>query len=229
MSELPNIDVNDLDPNEYQVLKSRAGQARLQAFAEALGSNEEEEAAMTADDLIAILGGAFSQSLSEAETARLIRARLPDKRWAAFARARFDEVTALLKQAAASQPQLASPRARTFVLAVQDALRDPDGAEVVVAWLVRAAGPGFRGESLRLTRPRTVIGTGPSCQLRIEDQYLSKEHLAISEAAGAFAVQVLQGAIKVEGRTITGERTLMDGETLEFGQGQYIFKAVVDG
>ncbi len=229
VSELANIDVADLDPTEYRLLKSRAGQARLQAFAKALDSDEAEVGAGPSDDLVRILANAFANSLSEADTARQIRARVPDKRWASFARARFDEVTALLKQASAAHLDLGSPRARTFVLAVQDALRDRDGAEIVVGWLVRAAGPGRRGESLRLARPRTVIGTGASCQLRIEDNHLGAEHLAISEAAGAFGVRVLQGPVNVEGHAVNGERALMDGETLEFGQGQYIFKAVVDG
>lgn len=229
VAELPQINVADLDADEYRLLKSRAGQARLAAFAKAIGSDEEEAASAPADDLIGILATALTQSLSPADGARLIRARLPDRRWASFARARFDEVTAMLKKGASLHPDLGSPRARTYVLSVQDALRDRDGAEVVVGWLVRAAGPGRRGESLRLGRNRTVIGTSGTCQLRIEDQYLGPEHLAISEAGGAFGLQVLQGQVKVEGQPVQSERALVDGETLEFGQGQYIFKAVVDG
>lgn len=228
VSELPKIDVAALDANDYRLLKSRAGQARLAAFAKAIG-DEDEDAAAPADDLIGILAAALAQGLSAGDAARQIRARLPDRRWASFARARFDEITSLLKQGATAHADLGSPRARTFVLWVQDALRDRDGAEVVVGWLVRAAGPGKRGETLRLARPRTVIGTGAACQLRIEDRYLGPEHLAITETGGAFGVQVLQGAVKVEGQTLSGERPLVDGETLEFGQGQYIFKAVVDG
>ena len=228
VTELPNIDVSALDSDQYRLLKSRAGQARIKEFAKAVGSSEEDGQA-PADDLIAILASTLSQSLPAPDAARQIRARLPDKRWASFARARFDEITALLRGASATHPALSSPKARGFVLSVQDALRETDGAEVVVGWLVRAAGPGKRGETLRLARPRTVIGTAPSCQLRIDDKYLGGEHLVISESGGQFAVSPLHGQFKVEGKPVTSERPLVDGETLEFGQGQFVFKAILDG
>ncbi|MDX2022625.1 MAG: FHA domain-containing protein [Deltaproteobacteria bacterium] len=228
VGELDNIDVASLDGEQYRLLKSRAGQARIKEFAKALGNADDEDQAPSGD-LVGILAGAFSQSLAPADAARQIRARLPDKQWASFARSRFDEVTSMLRTAASAHPDLASPKARGFVLAVQDALRDRDGAEVVVAWLVRAAGPGKRGETLRLARPRTVVGAGPSCQLRIDDKYLGAEHLAITESGGAFSVAPLQGQLKVEGKPVAAERPLVDGETLEFGQGQFVFKAIIDG
>jgi len=228
VAELPNIDVASLDGDQYRLLKSRAGQARIKEFAKAVGT-PEDNAQAPSDDLIGILTSAFSQSLSAPDTARQIRARLPDKRWASFARSRFDEITALLRTAAATQPALGSPKARAFVLSIQDALRQSDGAEVVVGWLVRAAGPGQRGETLRLARPRCVVGTASTCQLRIEDKYLVAEHLAIAEKNGSFSVEPLQGQFKVEGKGVTNQRPLVDGETLEFGQGQFVFKAVLDG
>lgn len=229
VGELDNIDVASLDANEYRLLRSRAGQARIKEFAKALGNSDDDDHAPSSGDLLSILAGAFSQAQAPADTARQIRARLPDKRWASFARSRFDEVTGMLRTGSQSHPDLASPKARGFVLAVQDALRDRDGAEVVVAWLVRAAGPGKRGETLRLARPRTVVGKGPGCQLKIDDTYLGGEHLAITESGGAFSVAPLQGQLKVEGKPVAAERPLVDGETLEFGQGQFVFKAIVDG
>ncbi|MCG5056046.1 MAG: hypothetical protein KA712_24080 [Myxococcales bacterium] len=228
VAELPNIDVDALDPGDYRLLKSRAGQARLQEYAKAVG-NTDEDTGSSGQDVVALMSGALAQGMSAPDTARQLRARVPDRTWAAFARARFDEVTSMLKTAAASQPALASPRARAFVLAVQDALRDREGAEVVVGWLVRAAGPGKRGETLRLARNRTVIGQAPGCQLRLEDKLMAGEHLAITEAGGGYSVAPLSGLVKVEGKTLMAQRPLLDGETLEFGQGQYVFKAVVDG
>ena len=62
VTELPNIDVASLDSDQYRLLKSRAGQARIKEFAKAVGSSEEDGQAPS-DDLIAILASTLSQSL----------------------------------------------------------------------------------------------------------------------------------------------------------------------
>ena len=61
-----------------------------------------------------------------------------------------------LRKAGQRYPILASPRSRGTALAIQDALRAQGGASLAVAWLVRAAGPGPRGETLRVAAGRAV-------------------------------------------------------------------------
>lgn len=232
IAELPGLDVDALDIDRYRLLRSRAGRARVKELAGAMASSGtgSHGAPAAAGGVAGLLADAFTRKSTASECARQIRARLSDRDWAPFARLGFAQVAAFLKSACAGHPALGSAKARAFVLQVQDALRgDEGGGSIAVAWLVRSAGPGRRGETVRLLMPVAVVGDDPGCQVRLPGIGASPRHLEVRESGGGFTVAPLDGAIKVEGAPVSGRRSLVDGETIEIGSAQFVFKAVIDG
>jgi predicted component of type VI protein secretion system len=95
---------------------------------------------------------------------------------------------------------------------------------------VRAAGQGKRGETLRLGSGRSIVGRGPSCEIRIDaDTQVAEQHAAIGVKRGAFYIEPMQGTIKVETKPVSGRQPLGDGDTIEIGRGRYVFKCVSSG
>jgi predicted component of type VI protein secretion system len=101
---------------------------------------------------------------------------------------------------------------------------------MVVGWLVRAQGPGRRGETLRLAEGRTQIGRDPACQVNLgEDPAVVSQHAEISASNDRFVVRPVAGPITVEGAAVSTDRVLLDGDTIGIGGGLYVFKSATAG
>ncbi|HSQ54977.1 MAG TPA: FHA domain-containing protein, partial [Gemmata sp.] len=61
------------------------------------------------------------------------------------------------------------------------------------------------------------------------DQAIADQHAVITERRGAFYIEPLQGDLRLETRQVSGKEPLGDGDTLELGQGRYVFKCVSVG
>ena len=119
-----------------------------------------------------------------------------------------------------------------MALEIQAALRNEGSSAhaVTLGWLVRAAGPGKRGETLRLPNARAVLGRGASCEICLElDSQVAEQHAAISERRGTYFIEPLQGTLKVETAPVTAKHPLGDGDTIELGSGRYVFKCASTG
>jgi predicted component of type VI protein secretion system len=121
-----------------------------------------------------------------------------------------------------------------LALEIQAALRNESRASakagLAVGWLVRAAGPGKRGETLRTPSGRAVLGRAPECGVRLDaDTQVAQQHAAISERRGAFYIEPIQGGLKVETKAASGRVPLGDGDTIEIGQSRFVFKCVTSG
>jgi hypothetical protein len=95
-----------------------------------------------------------------------------------------------------------------------------------VGWFVRAAGPGQRGQTLRIVGEQCLIGRGAACKLRLSYEQVAEEHAAVMHEGSEFLLVPRGGAVKVEGTPIERARLLVDGETIEIGAGRFIFKCV---
>jgi hypothetical protein len=226
--QLGKVDPGRLDRGKFPHLRTRAGRDLLAEIQRALATADQGNDGQP--DLVAQLAAAVAADLPAAEAVIRLRARLPDKVWGAFARNTFREITHMLRLAAATHPGLATPRARQLVLQIQDALCQERADKATAAWLVRAAGPGRRGETLRLAHGRTSIGGAAGCQVILKgDPSVQPEHVTIVEDAGHFSISPGSGMVNVEGERLEGERRLTDGETLEIGAGAFVFKSVAIG
>src|SRR5204862_6763707 len=99
-----------------------------------------------------------------------------------------------LREASTRESTLSSPRARGVAVAVQDALRSKSIGRrgIAVAWLVRASGPGRRGQTLRLLGARSVLGSAPTCLVQFErDAGVAPEHAEITLSGGEFVIAPL--------------------------------------
>jgi len=146
---------------------------------------------------------------------------------AAFAALDLERLAEALRAVASVHPVLGTPRARGVVVSIQDALRSDESRTfgVCVGWLVRAGGPGRRGETLKLGNERNVIGQGAACGIQITgDPAVAPAHAAISMENGEFSIEPVGGPVKVEGETVSARRALVDGETIELGGGIYVYK-----
>jgi hypothetical protein len=227
IGQLARIDPGGLDPAKFAHLRTRAGRAVLDDVLRALAAADEGKEEGEAD-LVGQLAAAVGSGASASEASTRLRARLPERVWSAFARSSFREIAGLLRKAAPSYPALATPQARKLVLQVQDALRSERVEGALVAWLVRAAGPGSRGKTLRLAADRTTIGRAKDCQVILaEDALVAEHHAVISQEQGIFSITPAEGTVKVESQLVEGQRHLADGETLELGTGAYVFKSAV--
>jgi len=223
---LLDLDPQKLNPAHYRFLRTRAGQARLKEI-QALLTEDEGRPAVD-DEMAAILADAVKQGAAAEDVAQSLRARLPDTHWGAFSRVSGNQVKASLRDMSRQHAELGSAQAAQFASQVQVALRRRDGSGLAVAWLVRAGGPGRRGETLRLPSPSAILGNAVTCQPRLtDDPMIADEHAEIQEAGGQFIVRPRRGVVSVEGNPIPGDHTLADGETLTMGTSRFVFKTVV--
>jgi hypothetical protein len=188
---------------------------------------------MLGADLAEVLAQSISGQAPADQVAGSIAARVPEDQWGAFSRMGLDELARALRSSGSRHPTLATPRARGMALEIQAALRSESRSShnsLSVGWLVRAAGQGKRGQTLRFAAGRAILGRGPGCEVRIEaDTQVAEQHAAITVRRGAFYIEPMQGTIKVETKAVTGRQPLGDGDTIEIGRGRYVFKCVSTG
>ena len=226
---LANFDESIFSDPRYPFLQTRAGRRRFEEIRALLGQTDGEESPLH-EDLFAALAEAVTAETPPRKAAEGIAARLPETQWSALSRLGLEDLARMLRQAGKRFPVLGLPRSRGAVIDIQDALRARTGSSLAVAWLVRAAGPGERGETLALRSSRAVLGRGTGCDLILgADARVADQHAAISDVRGEFAIEPLGGAIKVEKASIQVRHPLSDGDTIEMGESRYIFKCVTTG
>ena len=227
IASLATADPSLLSDPHYPLLQTRAGRRRFEEIQALLRRSDDR---LLGDDLAAALAAAIAARSPARHAAASIAARVPEDQQSDFLRLGLDDLAASLRMAGERHPVLASPRSRGAVLAIQDALRGRGGASLAVAWLVRAAGPGQRGETLRVAAGRAVLGRGPNCEIRIEaDDRVAEQHAAIDESRGEFAIEPLQGPVKIEDMAAPSRQPLGDGDTIEIGESRFVFKCVTTG
>jgi hypothetical protein len=214
------------DPR-FPYLKTRAGRRRLQEIREILAQKATRRPVLK-DTLAKALAEAVSGQMSPEQAARAVSGRATADSRAAFVDLDMEQLTEAMRAAAASHPALASARARGVAMAIQDALRGDDGgaAGTAVGWLARAAGPGRRGDTVRLVVPRSVLGRSPACNVTLaDDPLLAPEHAEVTLDGDEFSIAPLGGAVKVEQQPVQERQVLVDGETIEIGSSLYVFKS----
>ena len=229
VARLASVDESILSDPRYPLLQTRAGRRRFEEIRALLTQRDSEDSPLH-DDLFAALAEAITARTLANKAAESIAARLPDDQWGALSRMGLEDLARALSRAGTRFPVLGLPRSRGAVLDIQDALRAQTGFSMAVAWLVRAAGPGRRGETLGLKPARAVVGRGPDCDLVLGgDAQVAGQHAVISDSHGEFAIEPLGGPIKIEDVPIEARHPLGDGDTVEIGQGRYVFKCVATG
>jgi hypothetical protein len=210
----------------FPYIKTRAGRRRVQEIREILAQKASDRPALKGT-LAKALAEVVSNHLTPEEAAKALHGRTTADSREAFVDLDMEQLTDALRAAAGAHPTLNSPRARGVAMAIQDALRSGDNRAqgTTVAWLARAAGPGRRGETVRLIAPRSVLGTAPSCNVKLtEDPAVEPEHAELTLDADDFSIAPLGGPIKVEQQPVTQRQVLVDGETIEIGISLYVFK-----
>jgi hypothetical protein len=231
---LVDLDPEILNDPRFPYFRTRPGRLRIKEMQDLLSKNAAVRAAI-GETLAAVLAESIKKGLAPEQTAETLAARVTPEETAAFAAMGLEDLARALRDASSRKSThaiLASPRARGVAVAVQDALRSKNaGAQgVAVAWLVRAKGPGRRGETLRLAGARSLLGRAEGCTVRLQgDAAVADEHAEILSAGGEFIIAPLGGTVSVEARRLMGRRTLSDGETIELGAGVFIFKAARSG
>jgi len=229
---LAEIDDSVFSDDRYPAFKTKAGRRRFEEI-RALLTHKASDDSLLGADLAEALSQSISNQMLPDQAAGTIAARVPEDQWSAFSRMSLDELARALRASGARYSVLASPRARGVALEIQAALRNESQSShhaVTVGWLVRAAGQGMRGQTLRLPSGRAVLGRDPGCDVRLEaDAQVAQQHAAISERRGSFYIEPLQGTIKVETRPASGRVPLGDGDTIEIGQSRLVFKCVSAG
>ena len=232
VSSLAELDPSVFADERYPLFKTRAGRRRFEEL-QALLLHKTSDDSMLGTDLAEVLSQSIAGQSPADQVASSIAARVPEDQWGAFSRMGLDELARALRASGGRYPVLASPRARGVALEIQAALRNESrsaNSSLTVGWLVRAAGQGKRGETLRLPGGRAVLGRAQGCEVRMDtDTQIAQQHAAISERRGAFYIEPMQGTIKVETRPVTGRQPLGDGDTIEIGQSRYVFKCVTSG
>jgi hypothetical protein len=215
------------DPR-YPYLRTRAGRRRLQEIREILAEKASDRRRPVIKDTVAkALAEVVKNQMSPEEAAQALRGRTTVESREAFVDMDMQQLAEALRGAASAHPTLNSPRARGAAMAIQDALRSSDNRApgLAVAWLARAAGPGRRGETLRLVAPRSVLGRSPSCTVAlVEDPGVEPEHAELTVEADEFSIAPLGGPVKVEQKPVLERQVLVDGETIEIGTSLYVFK-----
>jgi hypothetical protein len=231
VASLAAVNVSMLSDDRYPLFKTKAGRRRFEEI-QALLSHKANDDTLLGSDLVEVLSQSIASQSPPDQAASSIAARVPEDQWSAFSRLGLDELARALRALSNRYPILASPRARGVALEIQAALRNEGSSahSVTLGWLVRAAGPGRRGETLRLPNARAVLGRGAGCEICLDlDSQVAEQHAAISERRGTFFIEPIQGSLKVETVAVAAKHPLGDGDTIELGSSRYVFKCVSTG
>lgn len=96
--------------------------------------------------------------------------------------------------------------------------------------VLRMIGGGTTGPVLRLPPGRYLFGRSRECQVRFREQAVSRRHLALNVGPADATVGDLgsrHGTV-VNGRTITGEQALRDGDLLSVAGSTFLVRVVRD-
>jgi hypothetical protein len=232
VSSLATLDPAYFDDERFPLFRTRPGRRRLEEL-QALLAHKSGDESLLGNDLAEVLSQSISRRVPPAQVASNIAARVPEDQWAAFSRMGLDTLAHALHTSGRRYPVLVAPRARGVALQIQAALRDEGrngGGVLAVGWLVRAAGPGKRGETLRLPADQVVLGRAPDCSLCLKDDVqIAPQHAGMDQRNGTFYIEGLGGTVTVETKPICGRTSLHDGDTVEMGVTRFVFKCVSSG
>jgi hypothetical protein len=223
---LINMDEDLMSDARFPYLRTRPGRKRMKEIREILKRRQGDRPSLS-DVMARVLAEAVTGNMSASAAAQKLSALTSSEERVAFAALDLERLAEALRAVASVYPVLGTPRARGAVVSIQDALRSEESRTfgVCVGWLVRAGGPGRRGETLKLGNERTVIGQGPGCGIQISgDPAVAGAHAAISMENKEFSIEPIGGPVKVEGESVGARRILVDGETIELGGGIYVYK-----
>jgi len=230
-ASLVDIDPELLNDARYPYFRTRVARMRMQEMRDLL-ANKSAEAPAIGPAIAEVLAAAIADRTPPEQAADTLFVRASADECTAFAALGSNQLTEALRAVGRDHPELAAPRARGVVVAIQDALRTRGSAarNVSVGWLVRASGPGTRGETLRLEGSRVVIGSGPQARIRLAgDPNVAPEHAEIAVDGGEFTLTALGGKVSVESKPVAGRHELSDGETIQVGAGMFVFKCANAG
>jgi hypothetical protein len=228
---LVGLDADILEDPRFPYFRTRPGRIRLKEIQDILSKKSAARPALD-ETLAQIVAEAIKGGAPAEQTAENLAARVSPDDATAFAALRLEELAQALRDAARQHAVLATPRARGAAVAIQDALRarGTKSRGVAVAWLVRAAGPGRRGETLRLAGARVVLGSAASSAVRLDgDPTVAASHAEIAVSSGEFVIAPLEGTVSVEAKPVRGRRALADGDSIELGAGVFVFKSALSG
>lgn len=231
VGNLVDMDPEVLNDPRFPYFRTRLGRQRLQEIRDIL-IDKSRTAPRVAPVIAQVLAGAISDRSAPELAAETMSARAAVDDCTAFAGMSLEQLAEALNSVSRDHPVLATPRARGVAVAVQDALRARGGGRqaIVVGWLVRSAGSGRRGETLRIVAPRTVVGSASSCQIQLAgDADVVAEHAELRIEGGEFLVVPRGGGVSVEGVAVKGSQILSDGDTLQIGRGLFVFKCAAIG
>ncbi|HEX2660670.1 MAG TPA: FHA domain-containing protein [Polyangia bacterium] len=214
----------------FPYFRTRLGRLRMQEISEIVQKRNADRPGL-ASDLAAILAASLTAREAPEKTADALVARVPAEEWTAFAGLDLEQLAEALAGSSSAHAVLGTPRARGAAVAIQDALKSRGGSRgIAVGWLVRAGGPGNRGETILIGGETAMIGQGPTCAVRLMgDPSVAGEHAELSVDAGVFTVIPREGAVSVEGKKVERRHVLSDGETLGIGAGLFVFKCASAG
>jgi hypothetical protein len=228
---LVGLDADILEDPRFPYFRTRPGRIRLKEI-QGILSKKSAARPVLDETLAQIVAEGIKGGGPAEQTAENLAARVSPDAATAFAALRLEELAQALRDAARQHAVLATPRARGAAVAIQDALRarGTKARGVAAAWLVRAAGPGRRGETLRLVGARVVLGSAASSALRLEgDPAVAASHAEIAVSSGEFVIAPLEGTVSVEAKPVRGRRALADGDSIELGAGVFVFKSALSG
>lgn len=132
----------------------------------------------------------------------------------------WDSCPYCAQAAMAQAPAPAAQKTQAFMLDPVSA-----GSVQLLGWLVPVKGPQ-RGELYTLA-PHSIIGTDPTCQIVLADQYMSSKHAEIKAEGG---VWVLRDLGSTNGTYVNDKRVdqheLVDNDFVKFGQCLVKFKSL---
>jgi hypothetical protein len=133
----------------------------------------------------------------------------------------WDSCPYCAQAAQSGAPAAAAPKAHK----TQAFMVDGGSTRQLLGWLVPIDGPQ-RGELYTLSQQST-IGTEPTCQVVLTDQYMSTKHAEIKVEKGAWIVRDLgsTNGTYVNDQRIS-QRELVDGDFIRFGQSVTKFKSL---
>jgi hypothetical protein len=231
VTELVDLDPEVMNDPRFPYFRTRLGRQRMQEIRDLL-VNKSAKVPHLAPAIAQVLATAVSDRTPPELAAETMSARAAVEECTAFAAMRLEQLVEALRSVTREHAVLGTPRARGVAVAIQDALRLRGSSRrgIVVGWLVRSAGAGRRGETLRIGEGRTLLGVASECHIQIAgDPGVAPRHAEIRAENGDFIVVPVGGAISVEGTPVAGRHILSDGETLQVGKGLLVFKSATVG
>jgi pSer/pThr/pTyr-binding forkhead associated (FHA) protein len=134
----------------------------------------------------------------------------------------WDSCPYCAQSAQTGQPAAAAPKAnktQAFMVEGGGSIRQ------ILGWLVPIDGPQ-RGELYTLSQ-QSLVGTDPTCQVVLTDQYMSTKHAEVKVEKGVWIVRDLgsTNGTYVNDQRIS-QRELVDGDFIRFGQSVTKFKSL---